>query len=78
VALIKKIGILVSDIDFKINERVQGASFKNANYLKRSFCILELYAAVAGGAKLLCNTGRSSQDLELVLEDRIPNSECQP
>merc|ERR1740123_1567535 len=42
VELIKDIGRVVSAIDNKFE------------YLKRSFCILELYGAIAGGSDLMC------------------------
>jgi hypothetical protein len=45
VSLIKDIGTTVAEVDH----------FELA-YLKRSFCILELFATVDGGAKLLCQT----------------------
>jgi hypothetical protein len=45
VSLIKDIGTTVAEVDH----------FELA-YLKRSFCILELFATADGGAKLLCQT----------------------
>jgi hypothetical protein len=42
VALVQEIGLTIAEID------------EDVEYLKRSFCILELYATFAGGAQLLC------------------------
>lgn len=42
IALIKEIGLTLTELD------------EEANYLKRSFCMLELFGTVAGNAKLLC------------------------
>lgn len=66
--LVKEIGTLVAFIKFDINENLHGASYKNANYLQRSFCVLELYAAVAGKVNLVINTaGYYKEILEKIL-----------
>jgi hypothetical protein len=44
VALVKQIGTTIAEIDFDFN------------YLRRSFCILELYATLVGGGRLVCKT----------------------
>jgi hypothetical protein len=42
IALVRHIGMTLAEIDSELS------------YLRRSFCILELYATIVGGAKLLC------------------------
>jgi hypothetical protein len=51
VMLIKEIGKTVAEIDLELV------------YLRRSFCILEVYATLAGNARLLCTLDQHAKDL---------------
>jgi hypothetical protein len=44
-----------------------GPAYKSANYFQRSFCVLELYAAVVGGARLVLLGDLGIKDLEQIL-----------
>jgi hypothetical protein len=52
VQLIKRIGCLLADVD------------DHLEYLNRSFCVLEMFGAVAGNAKILMQTNFSQQEME--------------
>jgi hypothetical protein len=65
VMLIKEIGKTVAEIDLELV------------YLRRSFCILEVYATLAGGARLLCTLDQRAKDLRRKLgeENKERNKE---
>jgi hypothetical protein len=77
--LIKEIGTLATLIGFSIYFppmcalRIENAQFAWAPYLERSFCILELYAAVIGGAEMICNSGWKPADVQKLLEKSKPD-----
>jgi hypothetical protein len=75
VPLVHSIGTLVAHIDVSVNELEKGSAYKDANYLQRSFCILELYAAVVGEVSLVCHTGFESYALEDILSSDPPRDD---
>lgn len=64
VELVRDIGTVVACID------------KGMIYPTRTFCVLELYAAVAGGAKLVCHTEKSRPKVEVQLADKPVKSQA--
>jgi hypothetical protein len=62
VALIRQIGFTVAELD---DDWIEAG---NMMYFQRSFCILELYATVSGGGRLLCYTGQQPDEIEDFLE----------
>jgi hypothetical protein len=65
IILISEIGTTVAEVD------------EDLQYLRRSFCILELYATVAGNAHLLCVTAPNGQeDMEKLLAEEPIDSEA--
>lgn len=79
VSLVKEIGCLVADVDLKMNNKnAESLGYlklqDSCNYLQRSFCMLELYAAVEGKADLVCNSGWDKEGLEAMLAEKRPPS----
>jgi hypothetical protein len=67
VPLVEGIGAVVASLSFHTNERRMGPAYTSANYLQRAFCVLELYAAVVGGATLVFLGDLGIKDLAQIL-----------
>jgi hypothetical protein len=64
IGLIKQIGLTVAEID------------NTLEYLRRSFCILELYATIAAESTLLCQTHLDAEEMEEQLTADPVNSKA--
>jgi hypothetical protein len=64
IGLIKQIGLTVAEVDNKLE------------YLRRSFCILELYATITAESTLLCQTHLDAEEMEEELTADPVNSKA--